>query len=104
MGTLRITMAELPKSWNLTTRLNGTGKMEVFGKDDLGGEYKVRTCDSDGITDADVGEIAAVDRERTTATEFVNGVIEHGRRATRDREANFLDDLTDAAGPVVRAG
>lgn len=97
-------MAELPSSWNLTTRLNATGKAEVRGKDDAGHDYTVRTCDSPEISDKDVAEIAAVDRERTTAHEFVSNLCEEGRRRNAARESEFHDDLTDAAGPVVHAG
>lgn len=97
-------MAELPSSWGLTTRKNKQGKVEVFGKDDAGRGYKVRTCDSGELSDRDVSEIAAVDRERTTSKEFVGNLLDGGRRDREHREGQFYEDLVDAAGPVVHAG
>jgi hypothetical protein len=97
-------MANLPESWNLTTRLNGAGKAEVWGKDDNGADYRVRTCDNDGLTEVDVAEIAAVDRERTTAKEFVGNLMADGAKRESDRDSAYFDDLTEAAGPVVHAG
>lgn len=96
-------MAELPKSWDLHTRLND-GKCEVWGKDDTGVDYRVRKCDGAGLTETDVAEIAAVDRETTTAKKFVGDLQAWGRHKQVTREAEYMDDLTEAAGPVVRAG
>jgi hypothetical protein len=96
-------MAELPQSWDLHTRLNGE-KCEVWGKSDIGEDYKVRTCDGAGLTENDVAEIAAADRETTTAKEFVDNLSAWGRHNQAMREAQFMDELTEAAGPVVHAG
>lgn len=96
-------MAELPASWNLTVKQDN-GKAVVLGKDDLGNEYKVRTCDNSTVTERDVAEIAATDREHTTAAAFVKDVVEDGERRRISREAEFEDDLLEAAGPVVHAG
>ena len=97
-------MAELPKSWGLKAKKNAKGTLDIIGKDDLGNDYRVRTTDTPGITDTDVAEIAAVDRERTTAKEFVDGVMDWGKKRQEDREGAFYDDLVEAAGPVVHAG
>jgi hypothetical protein len=97
-------MSELPKSWGLETRKNSRGTLDVIGKDDTGHEYKVRTTDAPAITETDVAEIAAVDRERTTAKEFVDGVVKWGRQRRESRETDFYEDLCEAAGPVVHAG
>ena len=97
-------MAEFPSSWRLTTRKNKRGTLDVMGKDDIGRDYKVRETDHRGITEKDVAEIAAVDRERTTAAEFVGNLVADGKRDTEYRENQFHDDLTDAAGAVVHAG
>lgn len=97
-------MAELPASWGLSAHKNDNGKAEIWGKDDAGHAYKVRTCDSGELSDRDVAEIAAVDRERTTAKEFVGNLLDSGRRDREYRESQFESDLVDAAGPVVHAG
>lgn len=97
-------MPELPSSWNLTTRPRGDGKLDIMGKDDAGREYRVRTTDAPGVTEHDIAEISAVDRERTNAREFVRGLMDNQSRINAAREARFQDSLEDAAGPVVRAG
>ena len=96
-------MAELPASWGLTTKVVN-GKAEVWGKDDTGADYRVRQCDTSAVSSTDVAEIAAVDRERTTAREFVGNLLDHGARLRRARESAFEDDLVEGAGPVVYAG
>lgn len=96
-------MAELPSSWGLTTK-QVDGKAEVWGRNDIGQDYRVRKCDAAEITSQDVAEIAAVDRERTTSKEFVDGVLSHGARLRESQESSFMDELTEAAGPVVHAG
>jgi hypothetical protein len=97
-------MAELPASFGLTVKKNDKGKAEVWGKDDLGGDYRVRQCDAAEITDTDVAEIAAVDRERTTAKEFVGNLCEDGARLRGARESAFYDDLVEGALPIAYAG
>lgn len=101
-------MAELPSSWGLRTEKKD-GKCVVIGKDDSGNDYRVRTCDSGGLTDRDVAEIAAVDRERYSSTEaaakhFISGLVADGQARQDARERAFQDDLEEAAGPVVHAG
>lgn len=96
-------MAELPASWNLSVKKE-KGKAEVWGKDDAGHDYRVRSCDTPVVTERDVNEIAATDRERTTAAAFVKGVVEDGERRRLSRENAFEDELIEAAGPVVHAG
>ena len=97
-------MAELPSSWGLSTKKRGDGKLDIIGRDDLGSEYRVRTTDQLGVTDKDVAEIAAVDRERATARGFVADVIEDSRRRNASRESAFEDELVEAAGPIAHAG
>lgn len=97
-------VAELPASWGLRTEQTKDGKLAVIGKDDIGGEYIARTCHSGAVTDADVAALAECDRERTTAANFVKGVVgeSEARRDAHNRE--FGDALDDAAGAVVNAG
>jgi hypothetical protein len=97
-------MAEIPASWGLSVKPGVTGKAEVWGKDDLGGDYRVRQCDAAEVTSTDISEIAAVDRERTTAKEFVSGLCENGARLRGARESAFYDDLVEGALPVAYAG
>ena len=96
-------MAELPSSWNLTVKQE-KGKAVVYGKDDTGNDYRVRTCDTPAVTERDIVEIASADRERTTAAAFVKGVVEDGERRRLSREDEFESELIEAAGPVVHAG
>jgi hypothetical protein len=76
----------------------------VWGKDDIGRDYRVRQCNGAGLTETDVQEIAEVDRERTTAKQFVDNLQGWGKANAKAREDAYMDDLTEAAGPIVRAG
>ena len=95
---------EIPASWHLEKRSRADGKLDIVGKDDNGQEYKVRTTDGPEVRERDIQEIAAVDRERTTAAAFVKGVVEDGERRRLSREDEFESELIEAAGPVVHAG
>lgn len=100
---------ELPAGWGLTTRTRDDGKLDVIGKDDSGQDYKVRTCESGAITEADIQQIRDADRENyrdrdSGAREYVKSTIEAGQAFRQNQENNFLDELTEAAMPVVRAG
>ncbi len=97
-------MAELPASWNLTTRPNEKGTLDVIGKDDAGAEYRVRRTDHPELTDRDVKEIHEADREFTTSAEFVNRLTGEAARRREEQEQQFEDDLMEGAEPVVRAG
>ena len=97
-------MAELPSSWGLRSKKRKDGKLDIIGKDDLGNDYRVRQTDGPAITERDVREIAAVDRERTTAKEFVTDLVRDGQARRETEERVFEDELMEAAGPVVRAG
>lgn len=97
-------MAELPASWNLTTKPNDKGTLDVMGKDDTGADYRVRITDHKELTERDVSEIAAADREKTTAKEFCQGLVNHSAQFKRDSEREFEDELFELAKPVVNAG
>lgn len=94
-------MAELPTNWGLKTKKRLDGKLDIVGKDDTGKEYKVRTTESSHVTDHDIREIAAVDREQTTAKEFVDGVIANQKKHNKDREDSMQDDFTAAAEDII---
>jgi len=102
-------MAELPASWKLKTKKRLDGKLDVIGRDDSGCDYRVRTCESGAVTDADVHAIAENDRERyhsrdEGARAYVKGLIEAGRAAKEAQDNAFQEELEDLAGPVVYAG
>ncbi len=102
-------LAELPASWGLKAVKRDDGKLDVVGKDDSGQDYRVRTTDHAEITETDVQELKAADRESYSNREsgvrsFIKGLEAHGNRRKDAEESNLLDELTEAAGPVVRAG
>lgn len=102
-------MAELPASWGLTTTKRPDGKLDIIGKDDLGGDYRVRTTDGPQITDTDVQELKAADREsyankEAGIREFCKGIVDYSEKKKSERDLADLDDWTEAAGPVVHAG
>ena len=100
---------DLPENWGLTTVKRDDGKLDVLGKADNGESYRVRTTDHAEITETDIQELKAADRESYSNRE--SGVRQFCRRLAGDGESKrereeslFLDDLTEAAGPVLRAG
>lgn len=100
---------ELPSSWGLKTKKRDDGKLDIVGKDDLGGEYRVRTTDTAEITERDVQELKDADRESYSdrskgARELVSKIAAHGKKRQDESEASFTDELMEAAGPVVLAG
>src|SRR5215472_15589778 len=102
-------MAELPASWKLRTKKRADGKLDVIGRDDAGSDYKVRTCDSGGVTDTDVRAIAECDRERYRSRDegaraYVKSLVDAGGAAREARDNAYQEELEDLAGPVVQAG
>jgi hypothetical protein len=103
-------MPELPKSWGLKTRKNARGTLDIIGKDDAGNDYKVRTTDAAHITERDITELHAADREaysnpESGAREFVRNLV--GEKLDTSLDAQLAFDESDwiaAAEPVVRAG
>ena len=96
-------MADLPSSWGLKKKKRADGKLDILGTDDAGSTYKVRTTDGPEVTDGDIKEIAAVDREQTDARTFVNGVIENQRQLNSVREAAMEDEFSAVAEDIVGA-
>lgn len=100
-------MAELPSSWGLKTKRRTDGKLDIVGKTDAGQDYRVRTTDTAEVTEKDVSELKAADRESYSNPETrVYDYIKHltSNPAKEEREARDLDDWTEAAGPVIHAG
>ena len=98
-------MANLPKSWGLKTKKRSDGKLDIVGKDDNGHDYRVRTTDGPVVTDTDLAELHAADREtypdrRTGAKAFVDGLLAGGKQRDQARENAFGDEMAEAAGPV----
>lgn len=105
-------MPELPKSWNLKTRKRNDGKLDVVGKDDAGKEYRVRTTDTSEITERDVRELKAADREnypnrQTAVREFVKNLCppDKKEKSVLEHMVGFDEgDWIAAAEPIVHAG
>ena len=104
-------MPELPKDWGLTTKTGERGNCEVWGKDDAGKDYRVRACDTSGITEKDLKDLKAADREIYTSREqgirqFVKGLTGEKRETDQiEKIRSFEDsDWIESAMPVVRAG
>jgi len=107
-------MAELPKSWGLKAWKNAKGTLDITGKDDAGNDYKVRTTDADHVTERDIAELRAADREtysnrESGAREFISNLI--GTQQDKSPEAQLEAQLSfddpewiAAAEPIVHAG
>lgn len=96
-------MAEIPSSWGLKKRKRSDGKLDILGKTDAGEEYRVRTTSGPDITEGDIRELAAVDREQTTAREFVQRTIAHQKQINDQRDSQMESDFAAAAEEIVRA-
>lgn len=104
-------MAELPSSWGLTSQVNEQGKTEITGKTDAGEPYLVRTCDGPGITERDVAELRAADRDaypnrEVACNEFIKGLVGEEKKVSPLEGALTFDDSDwiEAAMPAVEAG
>ena len=105
-------MAELPKSWGLRTVARPDKKLDIIGKDDAGEDYRVRTTDEDHITQRDIDELHAADREtyanrESGAREFCNQLCPKEDKSVPvlDRAMQFDDpEWIEAAMPIAKAG
>jgi len=100
---------DLPENWGLSTVKRDDGKLDILGKADNGEPYRVRTTDHAEITETDIQELKAADRESYSNREsgvrqFCRSLAGDGESKREREESLFLDDMTEAAGPVVRAG
>ena len=100
---------DLPASWNLKTKKRKDGKLDVIGKDDTGAEYRVRTCDTGAVTEKDVAELKAADREaypnrQAGVKSFIKDLVAHGEAKKAKEEETFYQDIMYGAEPVVHAG
>ena len=104
-------VAELPESWGLRTQQRADGKLDIIGRDDAGSEYRVRTTDGDHVTERDLCELHAADREAYTSREagaraFCNALCPREEKVPMIDQALAFDDCEwiGAAEPVVAAG
>lgn len=94
-------MAELPASFGLTAQKDTqTGKTVITGKRDDGSDYTVRTVDA--VTPEVVADIAASDRERTNAREFVNRFMEDKAAHDRAYEEQMTNEFFEATEEIMR--
>ncbi|SRR5579871_695848 len=106
---------KLPKSWGLKSKRRADGKLDIIGKDDAGQDYRVRTTDTPEITETDLKELHAADREAYPNREA--GVRTFMRNLTGEPERHMTEmekvhaalnfdesDWIAAAEPVVHAG
>ena len=107
--------SKLPKSWGLKTKKRPDGKLDIIQKDDTGRESCVRTTDTSEITERDIADLHAADREaypnREAAVKAqmrrLVGEKEHKPNADEYFHQAMTFDESDwiaAAEPVVRAG
>lgn len=100
---------ELPKSWDLTTKERSDGKLDIMGKTDAGTPYRVRTTDGPEVTAHDISELHQADREaysdrKTAAKQYVDSLVNAGKKYKQERDDKFGADMMEAAGPVAFAG
>lgn len=106
---------KLPKSWGLKEKRRTDGKLDILGKDDFGKEYRVRTTDTPEITDKDLSELKAADREsypnrQAGAKQLMKNLVGEPEKFLSPVEqvnAALTFDESDwiaAAEPVVHAG
>lgn len=103
-----VNMAELPASWGLKKRKRSDGKLDIIGKTDHGEEYRVRTTDTSEITERDVQELRAADREsysnpETRTRDFVKHLTAPSPRKQAE-EAREMDEWIADADRVCYAG
>jgi hypothetical protein len=96
---------KLPQSWGLKTKKRPDGKLDILGKTDAGEEYRVRTTDGPDVTNHDLAELHAADREtysdrKTGAREFVSNLLSGAKQLETQREAEFGEEMVEASGPV----
>jgi hypothetical protein len=101
-------MAKLPKSWGLKERKRSDGKLDIIGKDDAGHDYRVRTTDGPEVSDRDVAELHAADREAYSSRDagaraFVGSLVNDASARERSREERFGEEMVEASGPVAFA-
>jgi len=76
-------MPEIPI--DLTPRKRDDGKLDLIGKDDAGGEYVARTCETGSFTAQDAEGLAFADRDRVTPSMLVQNVVAEQEKEKADR-------------------
>jgi hypothetical protein len=99
-------MAKLPESWGLKTKRRNDGRLDIVGKDDSGRDYVARTTAHSDVTQRDVAELAAVDRERYAnreagAKSIVSGIIDRQEKRNATRERAFEEDCYEGAQELL---
>lgn len=99
-------MAKLPENWGLKTSRRNDGRLDIKGRDDSGSEYVARTTSGSEVTERDVAELAAADRERypnrdAGAKEIVNGMMARQESRNADRERAFEEDCYEGAQELL---
>ena len=90
--------------FGLTQQIGADGRAQLIGKDDAGFDYVAHTCAGPGVAEADVQALVESDRERTTARELVQRVVDGQEKRANDSINEFEEGLVEAALPVVQAG
>lgn len=96
-------MAEVPASFGLKKKVINKHAY-LIGKDDTGKDYVARRCSGSEVTETDIKELAANDRQQTTAKEATKRLVDWIQEPKKRQEQKFEEELMEAAGPVVRAG
>lgn len=99
-------MAKLPEGFGLKEKRRNDGRIDIVGADDTGREYVARTTNGSAVTDRDVAELAAADRERypnrnAGAKEIVNGMMARQEKRNADRERAFEEDCYEGAQELL---
>ena len=99
-------MAKLPESWGLKTKRRNDGRVDIVGKDDAGRDYVARTTNGSTVTDRDVSELAAADREQypnreAGAKKIVSGLMERQEARKAAREQAFEDECYEGAQELL---
>lgn|SRR5579872_3524840 len=99
-------MAKLPESWGLKTKRRNDGRLDIVGKDDAGREYVARHTQGSDVTDCDVAELAAVDRDQYPdrergAKQVVDRITAQQEKRNAERDDKFGDECYEGAQELL---
>jgi hypothetical protein len=106
---------KLPSSWGLKTKKRSDGKLDIIQREDCGRESVVRTTDTSEITDRDLADLKAADRESYPNRDAgVRAQVKRlmGPEASKPNADDYVhqalafddSEWIAAAEPVVQAG
>jgi len=106
---------KLPKDWGLKTKKRADGKLDIIQREDSGHESVVRVTDTSEITERDIADLKAADREaypnrgagvRAQVKRLVGNSDHKPTPEDYVTQAMAFDDSDwiAAAEPVVQAG